>query len=167
MAIKKAAKKKTVAKKKAPAKKKVVAKKVPAKKAAKKKPVAKRMSQEQKDYLVTKISAIYWEQFGRGAELPIEPDCIDRAVELGSLANIRKNIKELSTFGTLFTTAEGCSFKAGKRAKFLAGKQRPMLKTITPEIYQEAFEYVAESITRLAARSKKQGSKIAPEGILC
>ena len=166
MAIKKTVKKKTVAKKKAPARKKIAAKKAPVKKAARKKPVAKRMSQEQKDYLVTKISAIYWEQFGRGAELPVEPDCFEKAVELGALSNIRKNIKELAKFGKTFKTAEGCSFKAGKRAKFLAGKQRPKMKTITPEIYQEAFEHVAENISRLAARNKKS-SKIAPEGILC
>ena len=124
------------------------------------------MSKEEKEYMVVKISSLYWEAFGRCAELPVDPACFDKAVELGALANLRKNVKELSKFGKVFRDTEGCSKKAGRRAKYLAGKSRPKLKTITPEIYEEAFQHVASGIQKVAARRGKS-SKVGTEGLLC
>lgn len=167
--------KKTPAKRKAPAgkkatvgKKAATGRKAPVRKktVARPKAGAKRTSREQKEYLVIKISSLYWEAFGRCAELPVDPECFDRAVELGALENMRKNLKELSKFGKAFRDTEGCSKKAGRRAKLLADRARPKLKKITPDVYQEAFEHVAGGIARAAAR-QSASSRVGVEGMLC
>lgn len=159
MAIAKTATKKSVVAKKTPAKK------PPAKKAVvKKSPARKRVSSADADFLVNKLVAIYWEQFGRGAEKPVDPGCFDRAVELGALANVRSNLAELAKFGPMFKGAETCSFRAGRRAGAQATKAK--LKTITPDIYEEAFLWVARSNTQLSKRNGRAG-KISVEGFLC
>ena len=113
--------------------------------------------------MVVKICALYWEQFGRGAELPVEPGCFDRAVRLGALANVRKNIEILAEFGKTFKEAEGCSYKAGVNAKALAAKAK--LDTITPDIYEQAFNMVATQVQRVASRAP--AGTVRAEGILC
>ncbi len=125
----------------------------------------KPMSNAEKNMLINKLVAIFWEQFGRGATLPVERDCFDRAVQLGALANIRTNLPQLVKFGAEFKQAEICSFRAGKRAKFLASKAMPRMRTITPDVYQQAFEYIAGNVAKAA---KKSGSgPIRAQGLLC
>lgn len=164
MAIAKAAAKKGAVSKKTAAKK-TPAKQAPVKRAAvKKSPAKKGASKRDAEFLVNKLVAIYWEQFGRGAVKPVDPGCFDRAVELGALANVRSNLVELSKFGTMFKGAETCSFRAGKRAGAQATKAK--LKTITPDIYEEAFLWVARSNAQLSKRNGRAG-KIEVEGFLC
>ncbi len=171
---KKAPAKKAAAKKKKAAPKKAAAKRYTATKAATKRAApraaAKTMTKSEAEALVVKIVSIYWEQFGRGAGLPVEPACFDRAVEMGALGNVRKNLKELAKFGAVFKQAEGCSLKAGKRAKKLANETKPKTKTITPDIYEEAFLYVANSIDRAVRRrglTTAQKNVLGQQGILC
>lgn len=115
------------------------------------------------DYLVMKLSALCFAEFSRGAGLPIEPACFDRAVEFGALANIRKSVDELSTFGESFRGIEDCSYKAGQRAKYIAIHANPKMETITPDVYQEAFTFVADKV----AKRHEKYPHIVPEGMLC
>ena len=148
-----------------------VAKKAVKKPAAKKRAATRKtMTKSEQDKLVTKIVAIYWEQFGRGAKLPVEPGCFDRAVDLGALANVRKNIEELSKFRAMFKQAEGCSFKAGKRAHKIATSRKPKMKTITADVYEEAFLFVASQIDKAARRkgaTQTDKKKLGQQGVLC
>ena len=110
-----------------------------------------------RDELIVKLVAIFWEQFGRGANLQIAPECFDRAVNLGALDNVRNNLDELSDFdGEAFEAAKFCSFRAGRRARrnavtHVSGKK----DRIDADMYQEAFEWIAEGNDRLIRRNYK------------
>jgi hypothetical protein len=141
--------------------KNVVTKKTPAKKA----PANSRLSVEEEEYLTIKIVAIFWERFGTAAEgMKIDPDCFDRAVSLGALANMRKKLVKLSQFGADFQAAERCSIRAGQRASQEA--KRLKSKTITADIYEEAFLWVAQSVSKLAQRKQRQGELVV-EAVWC
>ena len=112
--------------------------------AAKKKVLTK----SEKDALNTKINSLLWEQVVRGAQLPIDHKCIDRAIELGVLKNLQGNTDKLKSFGKQFDLTKACCLRAGKKAKSLADASRPKKKTIDPDTFEEAFNWVAKSYAR-------------------
>ena len=141
--------------------KKLVTQKVPVMKT----PATNRLSVEEEEYLAIKIVAMFWERFATAAGgIKIDPDCFDRAASLGTLANVRKNILALSQFGADFQAAERCSIRAGQRAGQEA--KRLKSKTITADIYEEAFCWVAHGISKLSQRKERQGG-LRVQGPLC
>lgn len=124
------------------------------------------MTAAQRDFEINKLVAIYWEQFGRGAGLPVDKECFDKSVELGALANIKTHLAVLSTYGKDFKQAEMCSLKAGKQAKKLANSANPKLKSINAATYETAFQHVANQVSRVAKRTAAS-SKPKSEGLLC
>lgn len=141
--------------------KNIVAKKVPVKNI----PSSSRLSIEEEEFLAIKIVAIFWERFAAATGgIKIDLDCFERAVSLGALANVRKNILKLSQFGADFQAAERCSIKAGQRAGQEA--KRLKSKTITADIYEEAFCWVAQGMSKLAQRQERQGELVV-EGVIC
>ena len=125
----------------------------------------KAMTPAEREFNVNKVIAICWDKFCRGAELPVDDQCMDRALKLGALGNIRKNIDELSKFGETFAATQDCSLRAGRRAHFLATRSQPEKTSIDADIYEDAIQHVARSIERMAKRSGS--GEVRVEGVLC
>ncbi|NKB33130.1 MAG: hypothetical protein GKR91_08535 [Pseudomonadales bacterium] len=112
---------------------------------------------------VYKLVSIIWEQFARGAELPIDHKCFDRVVKLGAVKNIRANLSSLSAYGKTFENAKDCSLRAGRKAKALAIAAKPKKKSIDPDTCEEAFKWVSSSYSRAGRR----GGKVKPMTLVC
>lgn len=126
-------------------------------------PTESEIDPSEQEFLVVKVSALFWATFARGADMPVEPGCFNRAMELGALANVRKHILILKEMGETFLEAEHCSYKAGVEAKKMATNAG--VPAITPDIYQAAFEKIAGQIQRVAGR--RPAGAVRAEGLLC
>ena len=140
------------------------------KKSATKKPAAKKATTAKtvarQEFEVNKLVAIYWEQFGRGAKLPVDLDCFDRSVKLGALANVRRHLATLSTYGDEFRQAEKCSLKAGQQARKLA--KAAGAKSISADIYEQAFKHVAKVVRRTGGKKKPAApAPLSTQWLLC
>jgi hypothetical protein len=122
------------------------------------------LTPEERELLVIKIVALCWEQFGRGAgRAKVLPECFDKAVELGALANVRKNLDILGEFGKNFRLVQKCSLEAGQYALAHAIPDLDPTKppSITPAVYEAAF------IAGSPPPPPPGSGKVDAQGMLC
>lgn len=109
-------------------------------------------SRSEKEALVRKLSSIFWAEFAKGAELPVDHQCFDRAVSLGVEKNMRRVLGKFGKFGKDFELSKACSLRAGKKAKRMADSAKPKMKSIDPDTYEKAFQWVSDSYKRKGTR---------------
>jgi hypothetical protein len=106
----------------------------------------------EQEALVMKITAICWEQFGRGANIQIDHDCYDRAVNMGALRNLRIRLSRPDPFTEEeLKNAKWSSHKAGREARKMARKLPSPngIEHVTPDIFEAAFRTISDKIEML------------------
>jgi hypothetical protein len=107
------------------------------------------------DLQVTVIAALYWASFVKAAERPVEPGCIEVAIDMGLLDNIELVVDELAKYGEVYEQGKGCTEKAAEYATQLAGTG-----PITPAIFRAAVERLSGNMLKLVTRS--EGVRFGP-----
>jgi hypothetical protein len=121
----------------------------------------------EQEALVLKIIAICWEQLGRGANINIDHECYDKAIDMDALENLRARIARPPAFSPQeFKDAKWCSHEAGRKARKIARKPEFSSDVVTAEIFEQAFNDVKNGVEKL---NRKRDNKKLPriEAVYC
>jgi hypothetical protein len=129
------------------------------------------LTDEEED-LVVKLSVLFWSAFEKTAHIAnmnVHPDCYDKAVELGALANLRKNIKDLKDYpdGPNFISTRNCCVVAAVTAVDMTRKKNKDETTIYPEIYALAFQDTHHNVPIVPNGGKALGRPAVRMAKLC
>lgn len=113
------------------------------------------------EFEVIMLSSIFWADFYKHADMPVDADCFYKLAELGVLAKIVENLEEFMKFGDVFDAGLHCCGKAGKESKSIASTENS--DSVTPDICERAFKKVAGALQKVRARA----GELETQGPLC
>lgn len=118
-------------------------------------------SDDKHEFDVLMVVALYWANYYKHCDMPVEKECFGTLAELGVIAKITENIDEFMKFGETFDAGLHCTGKAGTGSKAIANKLHS--DVVTPAICERAFKRVAGAIEKVNTKKGRPET----QGPLC
>ena len=77
-------------------------------------------SGSQHEFNVVMLTSLYWANYYKHADMPVEKECFLTLAQLGVIAKIEENTAEFMKFGEVFDGGLRCTGKAGVESKKIA-----------------------------------------------
>jgi len=127
---------------------------------------------EEEEDLVVLLSNVFWQAFVETAHvtyMDVDSGCYQRAIDLGALANLRKNIQDLKDYpsGPNFISTRNCCVVAAVTAAKMTRKKDRDETTIYPDIYELAFKDTHKNVPMAPNGGKALGRPAVRMAKLC